>query len=60
MILDQTSKVVPSINDATLVYSWAGLRQHNPDELPLVGRHPALDGLILTTGHYRSGILLGL
>lgn len=58
-ILNQTSQVVPSIGDATLLCAWAGLRPYTPDEMPLIGRHPALDGLVLATGHYRSGILLG-
>jgi glycine oxidase len=58
-ILSKTSEVVPSIGDGTLLRTWAGLRAYTPDELPLLGRHPALDGLILAAGHYPSGIPLG-
>ena len=58
-ILGGASEVIPDVANATLLRTWAGLRPHTPDELPLLGRHPGLDGLILATGHYRSGILLG-
>lgn len=47
------------IGDATLIRAWAGLRPHAPDELPLIGPHPAVNGLILATGHFRGGILFG-
>ena len=58
-ILNATSEVVPSIGDATLIRAWAGLRPHAPDEVPLIGPHPVLNGLILATGHFRGGILFG-
>ena len=58
-ILNATSEVVPSIGSATLIRAWAGLRPHVPDEVPLIGPHPALRGLILATGHFRGGILFG-
>lgn len=58
-ILTDLSEVIPTIGSAGLLRAWAGLRPHTPDELPLIGRHPALEGLILATGHYRNGILLG-
>jgi glycine oxidase len=58
-ILAGVSKLVPAIGSATLLRAWAGLRPHTPDELPLLGRHPRIEGLILATGHHRNGILLG-
>jgi len=57
-ILRAVSEVVLSIGLATMLRTWAGLRPAISDELSLIGRHPALDGLIVATGHYRSGILL--
>lgn len=39
--------------------SWAGLRPLTPDGLPMIGRHPRVDNLILATGHGHMGISLG-
>jgi D-amino-acid dehydrogenase len=36
--------------------SWAGLRPLTPDGLPLIGRYPGIDNLILATGHGHMGI----
>ncbi|MGH7409480.1 MAG: glycine oxidase ThiO, partial [Candidatus Methylomirabilis sp.] len=58
-ILSGASELVPTIGSATLLRAWAGLRPYTPDELPLLGRCPSLEGLILATGHHRNGILLG-
>jgi glycine oxidase len=58
-ILAGVSELVPTVGSATLLRAWAGLRPHTPDELPLLGRHPRIEGLILATGHHRNGILLG-
>jgi D-amino-acid dehydrogenase len=37
---------------------WAGLRPLTPDGLPIVGRHPRVDNVILATGHGMLGIAL--
>jgi glycine oxidase len=37
---------------------WAGLRPHAIDDLPVIGKLDAIDGLFIATGHYRNGILL--
>ena len=38
--------------------SWAGLRPLTPDGLPLIGRAPRIDTLILAAGHGHLGISL--
>jgi len=58
-ILTGVSALVPTIGRASLLRAWAGLRPFTPDELPLLGHCPSLEGLILATGHHRNGILLG-
>jgi glycine/D-amino acid oxidase-like deaminating enzyme len=58
-ILTGVSELVPAIGLAGLLRAWAGLRPHTPDELPLIGRSPSIEGLIISTGHHRNGILLG-
>lgn len=50
--------LVPSLADAAVVASWAGLRPGTPDGHPYIGRVPGFDGLIAATGHLRSGITL--
>ena len=37
--------------------TWAGLRPDSPDHLPILGPTD-LPGLIVATGHFRSGVLL--
>jgi len=49
-------KLVPSIADAPVVATWAGLRPGTPDDLPYLGPVPGLDGLIAATGHFRTGL----
>jgi glycine oxidase len=50
-------ELVPGLSDARVEETWAGLRPDSPDHLPILG--PAdMDGLLIGTGHFRSGILL--
>jgi glycine oxidase len=56
-ILSAAIDLAPGLADARVEETWAGLRPDSPDHLPILG--PAdLDGLLLATGHFRSGILL--
>lgn len=55
--LDGAIELAPVLAAARVEETWAGLRPDTPDHLPIIG--PAdLDGLILATGHFRSGVLL--
>jgi len=49
--------LVPGLNNARIIESWAGLRPGTPDALPILGatRTP---GYYAATGHFRDGILL--
>jgi glycine oxidase len=56
-ILGAAIELAPSLANAEIVETWAGLRPATPDNLPILG--PAdIDGLFIATGHYRNGILL--
>jgi glycine oxidase len=56
-VLSAAIDLAPGLADARIEETWAGLRPDSPDHLPILG--PAdLDGLLLATGHFRSGILL--
>ena len=58
-ILTGVSELIPTVGSASLLRAWAGLRPSTPDDLPLLGHCPGVEGLILATGHHRNGILLG-
>ncbi|MBI1825217.1 MAG: glycine oxidase ThiO [Planctomycetes bacterium] len=57
-LLEKGMKLVPSIRDAAIVATWAGLRPGTPDENPLIGPIPESPGLFAATGHFRSGLIL--
>jgi len=57
LILQEVMKMVPALEQARIEESWAGLRPDSPDHLPIIGPTD-LAGLLIATGHFRSGILL--
>jgi glycine oxidase len=56
-ILGGAISLVPALDSARIEETWAGLRPDSPDHLPILGPTD-LDGLLIATGHFRSGILL--
>lgn len=57
-LLDAAAELVPSTWTASFLGARAGLRPGTPDDLPLIGQHPGMPGLIFASGHYRNGVLL--
>lgn len=57
LILQEVMKMVPGLEQARIEETWAGLRPDSPDHLPIIGPTD-VDGLLIATGHFRSGILL--
>jgi glycine oxidase len=56
-VLSSAIELAPDLAHARVEETWAGLRPDSPDHLPILG--PAdIDGLMIATGHFRSGILL--
>jgi glycine oxidase len=56
-VLSGALELAPDLAHARVEETWAGLRPDSPDHLPILG--PAdIDGLMIATGHFRSGILL--
>jgi len=53
------STLVPQLRAATQQFAWAGLRPGTPDGLPMIGPLPEWEDVVVATGHYRNGILLG-
>ena len=56
-ILSGAIDLAPGLANARLEETWAGLRPDSPDHLPILGP-TNVDGLLIATGHFRSGILL--
>lgn len=51
-------QMAPTLNQARLVSTWAGLRPGTDDGQPIIGRVPHLENVWLATGHYRGGATL--
>jgi glycine oxidase len=56
-LLRDARAIVPGITEFELAEAVAGLRPGTPDNAPVLGPS-ALPGLVLATGHFRSGVLL--
>ena len=56
-ILSGAVSLVPALEKAKIEETWAGLRPDTPDHLPIIGPTDC-EGLLIATGHFRSGILL--
>jgi glycine oxidase len=56
-LLTHAIALVPSLERASLRATWSNFRPYTQDELPLLGPSK-IPGLVLSTGHYRNGILL--
>ena len=56
-ILAAAIELAPGLKDARIEETWAGLRPDSSDHLPILGPTD-LEGLLIATGHFRSGILL--
>jgi glycine oxidase len=56
-ILSAAIELAPGLKNARIEETWAGLRPDSADHLPILGPTD-LEGLLMATGHFRSGILL--
>lgn len=55
-MLERAFTYMPRLRELRCVRTWTGHRATTRDGLPLVGPHPALDGVILAAGHEGLGI----
>jgi glycine oxidase len=56
-LLHGATELAPQLAGARVEEIWAGLRPDSPDHLPIIGATD-IDGLLIATGHFRSGIVL--
>ena len=50
---------LPVTEGLAVTHRWCCWRPHHPDGLPVIDRLPGLDNAWMTSGHYRTGILMG-
>jgi sarcosine oxidase subunit beta len=56
--LDVAREVYPALGAPALARSWAGLEAFTPDELPVLGSLPGVDGVIVAAGFCGHGFAL--
>lgn len=59
-IVARAISFMPGIAKMSAIRVWTGFRAATPDSLPLIGRHPQIEGLWLATGHEGLGITTSL
>ena len=57
-ILKRASDFIPSIRELNVIRSFAGLRPHTPDGMPILGKVDGIEGFIVAAGHEGDGIAL--
>ena len=50
---------LPAAVSVGVSHRWCCWRPHHPDGLPVIDQIPGLDNAWLTSGHYRTGLLMG-
>lgn len=57
-ILEALYATLPSVRGLGPAYQWCCFRPRHPDGRPVIDRVPGLDNAWLTSGHFRTGILM--
>lgn len=50
--------ILPALKDMPVVQHWSGLRPGSPRNIPVIGQHPDLQNLYLSSGHFRYGVTM--
>ena len=56
-LFEDARRVVPALDEYSVIETTSGLRPGSPDNGPIVGQ-TKVAGLVMATGHYRNGMLL--
>lgn len=54
----RAAELLPFLEQTPMVGHWAGLRPGSPDNIPIMARHPRLENLYLSSGHFRYGVTM--
>jgi glycine oxidase len=52
--------IVPFLENVPVVKHWAGLRPSSSGGVPTIDRHPDIQNLVICSGHFRNGVIIGL
>ncbi len=52
-------KIIPKLANYTIERHWAGLRPGSQTGVPYISEFPEIEGLFLSTGHFRNGVVMG-
>jgi D-amino-acid dehydrogenase len=58
-VLDEALRVAPGLATGKLLEVRVGMRPYTKDRLPVLGRVPGIDGVLLAAGHGPTGLQLG-
>lgn len=58
-IMRETIRLVPTLAAGRVVRAWAGWFEMTPDDLPIIGAMPGIEGLYLCAGFSGHGFALG-
>lgn len=58
LLANRCLKLLPFLKYTYIIRAFAGLRPLSDDGLPIIGKVPNIDGLILATGHAGEGVML--
>ncbi|MEG0259594.1 MAG: glycine oxidase ThiO [Lysinibacillus sp.] len=57
-LLTRAMRLLPSLQQGHIESMWTSFRPRTQDGVPIMGKHPSIQNLFISTGHYRNGILL--
>ena len=57
-ILEALYATLPAVRGLKAAYQWCCFRPRHPDGRPVIDRVPGLDNAWMTSGHFRTGILM--
>ena len=55
----QLTRALPATENVSTSHRWCCWRPHHPDGLPVIDRVPDVENAWFTSGHYRTGLLMG-
>lgn len=58
-LLAAAARIIPGLEHFPLVNHWAGLRPGTSQGVPYICEYPGVDGLYVSAGHFRNGVVLG-
>ena len=52
-------ELLPALESAPIIHHWAGLRPGTAQGIPYIDKHPEINNLAISAGHFRNGFAMG-